>query len=150
MSIAWAARPVLVTGGASFIGSHLVDALIERGASVRVADDLSSGTVDNLRVHLDTGKIDFRQGDLRDPAFAADSIRGIGTVFHLAADHGGRGYVDLNQSACASNLVLDGVVFAASVAAGVENFIYASSGCVYPNFKQMDPSEEVFLSARDK
>lgn len=146
MTFGWAGRQVLVTGGASFIGSHLVDALLERGAAVRVADDLSSGTVDNLRVHLDAGRIDFREGDLRDASFAADSTMGVSLVFHLAADHGGRGYVDLNQSACATNLVLDGVVFAASVAAGVEKVVYASSGCVYPNFRQMDPSEEVFLS----
>lgn len=146
MSTQWTGRSVLVTGGASFIGSHLVDALIARGASVRVADDLSSGTIDNLRVHLDAGRIDFRQGDLRDPAFAAECAAGVGTVFHLAADHGGRGYVDLNQSACATNLVLDGVVFRASVSAGVEKVVYASSGCVYPNFRQMDPSEEVFLT----
>lgn len=137
---------MLVTGGASFIGSHLVDALIERGANIRVADDLSSGTVDNLRVHLDAGRVDFREGDLRDPAFAGECVRGVQTVFHLAADHGGRGYVDLNQSACATNLVLDGVVLAASVAAGVENVVYASSGCVYPNFRQMDPAEELFLT----
>lgn len=142
----WTGRPVLVTGGASFIGSHLVDALIARGASVRVADDLSSGTVDNLRVHLDSGRIDFREGDLRESRFAADCVAGVQAVFHLAADHGGRGYVDLNQAACATNLVLDGVVFAASVAAGVENVVYASSGCVYPNFRQMDPTEELFLT----
>jgi nucleoside-diphosphate-sugar epimerase len=67
------------------------------------------------------------------------------TVFHLAADHGGRGYVDYNQAACATNLVLDGVVFAACVAAGVEEVVYASSGCVYPNYRQMDPGEELYL-----
>jgi nucleoside-diphosphate-sugar epimerase len=146
VTFSWGGRPVLVTGGASFIGSHLVDALIQRGAAVRVADDLSSGKGDNLRVHLDAGRIDFREGDLRDAAFAVESTRGVSLVFHLAADHGGRGYVDLNQSASATNLVLDGVVFAASVAAGVEKVVYASSGCVYPNFRQMDPLEEVFLS----
>ena len=145
MTLGWPGRRVLVTGGASFIGSHLVDALIARGANVRVADDLSSGTTDNLRVHLDSRQIDFREGDLRDPAFTAISLKGIQTVFHLAADHGGRGYVDYNQARCATNLVLDGVVFAASVAAGVENVVYASSGCVYPNFRQMDPTEELFL-----
>ncbi|MGE3075308.1 MAG: NAD-dependent epimerase/dehydratase family protein [Dehalococcoidia bacterium] len=146
MTITWAGRPVLVTGGASFIGSHLVEALIQRGAAVRVADDLSSGALDNLRVNLDAGRIDFREGDLRDPKFAAEAVGDIRTVFHLAADHGGRGYVDLNQSACATNLVLDGTVFAASVAAGVEQVTYASSGCVYPNFRQMDPAEELFLT----
>ena len=146
MTLEWSGRSVLVTGGASFIGSHLVDALVQRGAAVRVADDLSSGTIENLRVHLDAGRIDFLEGDLRDAAFAAESTNGVSTVFHLAADHGGRGYVDLNQSACATNLVLDGVVFAASVASRVENIVYASSGCVYPNFRQMDPSEELFLT----
>jgi nucleoside-diphosphate-sugar epimerase len=146
MSIDWAGRPVLVTGGASFIGSHLVDALIERGASVRVADDLSSGNLENLRAHLDCGRLDVREGDLRDATFASDSMKGMSIVFHLAADHGGRGYVDLHQSACATNLVLDGIVFAASAAAGVEKLVYASSGCVYPNFRQTDPSEAVFLS----
>lgn len=145
MTIDWKDRPVLVTGGASFIGSHLVDALVQRGASVRVADDLSSGTIENLGVHLDARTIDFREGDLRDRRFAADCTRGTQTVFHLAADHGGRGYVDLNQAACATNLVLDGVVFAEAVAAGVESVVYASSGCVYPNFKQNDPSQELFL-----
>lgn len=141
----WTGQSVLVTGGASFIGSHLVDVLVDRGARVRVADDLSSGSLDNLRVHLDTGRIDLLEGDLREPAFARHAVEGVRLVFHLAADHGGRGYVDLNQSACATNLVLDGVVFAASVAAGVEKVVYASSGCVYPNFRQMDPAEELFL-----
>ncbi len=146
MTFDWIGRPVLVTGGASFIGSHLVDALVGRGAAVRVADDLSSGTIENLQVHLDAGRIEFFEGDLRDGSFAAECTRDVRTVFHLAADHGGRGYVDLNQAACATNLVLDGVVFAAAVAAGVEKVVYASSGCVYPNFKQMDPSQELFLT----
>ena len=144
-AISWRERSVLVTGGASFIGSHLVDALVALGAHVRVADDLSSGTVENLQAHLDAGSIDFREGDLRDATFARDAAAGTSVVFHLAADHGGRGYVDLNQAACATNLVLDGVVFAAAVQAGVEKVVYASSGCVYPNFRQMDVSEDLYL-----
>jgi nucleoside-diphosphate-sugar epimerase len=146
MTLDWDGHRVLVTGGASFIGSHLVDALVRRGAAVRVADDLSSGTIENLQGHLDAHRIEFFEGDLRDARFAADTTSGMSTVFHLAADHGGRGYVDLNQAACATNLVLDGVVFAAAVAAGVEKVVYASSGCVYPNFKQMDPAQELFLT----
>jgi nucleoside-diphosphate-sugar epimerase len=54
-------------------------------------------------------------------------------VFHLAADHGGRGYVDLHQAACATNLALDSMVFLACYRAQVEKAVYASSGCVYPN-----------------
>src|SRR5579862_4035541 len=142
----WRNTPVLVTGGASFIGSHLVDALVDRGAIVRVVDNLSSGTRANLRTHLDTHRLDFLEGDLADPRVAREAVRGIDVVFHLAADHGGRGYVDLHQVACATNLVLDGVVFKACRAAGVKKVVYASSGCVYPNYIQTDPSKVLFLT----
>ena len=49
----WRGRRVLVTGGTSFIGSHLIDALIDRGARVRIVDDLSSGKIENIRQHLE-------------------------------------------------------------------------------------------------
>jgi nucleoside-diphosphate-sugar epimerase len=68
------------------------------------------------------------------------------TVFHLAADHGGRGYVDLHQAACASNLALDGMLFLACKNAGVGKVVFASSGCVYPNELQQDPSEMLYLT----
>ena len=58
-------KKVLVTGGASFIGSHLVDALVAAGAKITVIDDLSSGKLDNLQQSID--KISFIHGDLRDP-----------------------------------------------------------------------------------
>src|SRR5688572_6939860 len=109
--MSWNGRRAMVTGGASFIGSHLVDALLERGASVRVVDDLSSGTLENIAPHLAAGRIDWIESDLRAPGAAARAMDGIDVVFHLAADHGGRGYVDLHQSGPASNLFLDGVVF---------------------------------------
>ena len=67
-------------------------------------------------------------------------------MFHLAADHGGRGYVDLHQAACATNLALDGNVFLAARQAGVERIVYASSGCVYPNYLQANPEEILYLS----
>jgi nucleoside-diphosphate-sugar epimerase len=143
--MSWDGRSVLVTGGASFIGSHLVDALVARRARVRVVDDLSSGVEDNLRPHLDAGRIEFERGDLHDAALARRAVRGIGVVFHLAADHGGRGYVDRHQAACATNLVLDGVLFSACVEAGVDQVVYASSGCVYPNHRQTDPNEVLYL-----
>ncbi len=50
--LSWQNRYVLVTGGASFIGSHLTDALVERGAKVRIVDDLSSGKLENIQGHL--------------------------------------------------------------------------------------------------
>ena len=142
----WQGRKVLVTGGASFIGSHLVDALVERGANVTVFDDLSSGRLDHIKQHVDEGEIEFVQGDLRTDELTRTLKNGINTVFHLAADHGGRGYVDTHQAGPASNLFLDGRVFWESLNAGVEKVVYASSGCVYPNYIQADPDEELYLT----
>lgn len=141
----WSGLPVLVTGGASFIGSHLVDALVARGARVSVADDLSSGALGNLADHLETGRVTLHEGDLCSQAFARDVVAGQQLVFHLAAAHGGRGYLEHNQAACARNLMLDGILFDAARGAGVEKVVYASSGCVYPNHLQTRPEETVYL-----
>jgi len=144
-SFGWSGRPTLVTGGASFIGSALVDELVIRGATVRVLDDLSSGKLENIQHHVADGAVEFLHDDLLRPGAAERAVEGMSVVFHLAADHGGRGYVDLHQAACASNLALDGNVFLACRAAGVEKIVYASSGCVYPNFAQADPTKEIYL-----
>jgi nucleoside-diphosphate-sugar epimerase len=140
----WDGRRVLVTGGGSFIGSHLVEALVHRGAHVRTADDFSSGRRENLLTVLD--EVDLRVGDLRDPGFALNACAGRETVFHLAADHGGRGYVDLHQAACAANLGLDQTVFSSSLSAGVAKVVFASSGCVYPNHIQTDTAQDLYLT----
>ena len=142
----WRNAKTLVTGGASFIGSHLVDALVATGAKVRVVDNLSSGRLDNIRAHVDARRVEFAQGDLNDPQVVEQAVRGVDVVFHLAADHGGRGYVDLHQVACATNLVLDGLVFKACHQARVHKVVYASSGCVYPNHLQTDPGQILYLT----
>src|SRR5438876_8972020 len=96
----WRGLQTLVTGGASFIGSHLVDRLVELGATVRVVDNLSSGRFEYLEPHLKSGSVRFIRGDLLRPGVAQQAVEGTSVVFHLAADHGGRGYVDLHQAAC--------------------------------------------------
>jgi len=141
----WSGKFVLVTGGASFIGSTLADQLLARGARVRVVDDLSSGHLDNIRGHLGNGGIDFLHADLREPGVTRAAMHGVDTVFHLAADHGGRGYVDLHQAGPASNFFLDGLVFAEALRAKVKKVVFASSGCVYPNFLQSDINKEIYL-----
>jgi len=142
----WSGKRVLVTGGASFIGSTLTDKLLDRGAHVRIVDDLTSGHLDNVRDVLATGKVDFIHADLREPGIARAVMHGVDTVFHLAADHGGRGYVDLHQAGPASNFFLDGLVFAEALKAKVKKIVFASSGCVYPNFLQSDIKKEIYLT----
>ena len=138
-------KRILVTGGASFIGAHLTDALVDRGANVRVVDNLSSGRLANIKSHIESGQVDFVEADLTDPGVSQKLVEGIQIVFHLAADHGGRGYVDLHQAACTTNLALDGMLFRACYESGVEKVVYASSGCVYPNHLQTDPGEILYL-----
>jgi nucleoside-diphosphate-sugar epimerase len=141
----WKGKRILVTGGASFIGSHLADALVELGSMVRIVDDLSSGRLENLQSHLASGSVEFFCADLREPGVTRMAVQNMEMVFHLAADHGGRGYVDLHQAGPASNLFLDGLVYWEALKAQVEKVVFASSGCVYPNFLQSDPDEEVYL-----
>ena len=142
----WEEKKVLVTGGASFIGSSLVDVLLAKGAQIRIVDDLSSGHLENIQGHIDSGKVEFVKADLREPGVARDAAAGMNVVFHLAADHGGRGYVDLHQAGPAVNLFLDGVVFYEAYKAGVEKIVFASSGCVYPNFLQSDVDKILYLT----
>jgi nucleoside-diphosphate-sugar epimerase len=80
----WTSRRVLVTGGASFIGSALADVLIEHGARVRVVDDLTSGRLEDIQEHLAKGRLEFIQADLREPGVTRAAMQGIQTVFHLA------------------------------------------------------------------
>ena len=142
----WNGKAVLVTGGASFIGSHLVDALIADGASVRIVDNLSSGKLANIQTHLNKQRVDFYQGDLLEPGVAAAMMRDIEVVFHLAAIHGGRGFIDANQARCSQNLAIDALTIKAATEAGVDRFVFASSGCVYPVSAQMDQTKAVFLT----
>ncbi len=142
----WKGKHVLVTGGTSFIGSSLVDALVSQGAIVRVVDDLSTGRYEYISRLVKSGSVEFIRGDLLDAETATRSVKGIEYLFHLAAIHGGRGYVDLHNVECSMNLILDGQLFREAVKAHVEKIIFASSGCVYPNHLQSDPAKEVYLT----
>ena len=107
----WNETNVLVTGGASFIGSHLVDKLVSLGSKVTVVDNLSSGTLENLDQSKE--KITFLNQDLEyiskpdlDKVFRDQEI-----VFHLAAVHGGRGYITTHPADVSSNYSIDHHVF---------------------------------------
>jgi len=148
---------VLVTGGASFIGSHLVDSLLERKAVVKVADDFSSGRLKNLEYTFRKKRpnvwisrnLSVYRGDLKDRSFARSIVKGVDTVFHLAACHGGRGYIHSHPVECSTNMAIDQIVFEESWKEGVERICYASSACVWrPRRLQHDLAKPQGVASR--
>ncbi len=140
-------KRILITGGASFIGSHLIDHLLsKKPKSIRVVDDLSAGKKENIAGHIKSKTLEFILGDLKEQSVTRKAVKNIDLIFHLAADHGGRGYVDLHQSGPSSNNFLSGLIFWEALEAGVEKIVYASSGCVYPNHIQKDPKKILYLT----
>src|SRR6266513_2239706 len=108
-------RSVLVTGGASFIGSHLVDRLLDLGSEVVVVDDFSSGRREHL-ARLDEGNI--LELDLADRTRTLEELPEREFVFHLAAVHGGRGFIDTFPDQVLVNLAIDNNVYTAAARAG--------------------------------
>ena len=80
---------VLVTGGAGFIGSHLVDQLIAQGRHVVVLDDLSTGSRDNLATAMETGRLRLVEGSILSQDAVAAAMRDVQLVFHLAVQLAG-------------------------------------------------------------
>ncbi len=145
----WKDCPVLVTGGASFISSHLVDELVLRGAKVTVIDDLSNGRKENLEKSWN--KIKFIQQDLEyvKNNEIKDIFKGNEIVFHFAADHGGRGYINTHPADVCSNFAIDHHVFDACNDTDVEKVIFSSSACVYPTKLQNEIGSSYKLKESD-
>ncbi|CAB5043221.1 MAG: NAD-dependent epimerase/dehydratase family protein [Actinobacteria bacterium] len=95
---------VLITGGAGFIGSHLVDALVARGDSVIVLDDLSTGRHDNLRHHIGNPNVEFVLGSILNENLVDDSVRRVDLVLHLAAAVGVNLIVERPLESLATNI----------------------------------------------
>src|ERR1044072_6248051 len=147
----FAGEGVLVTGGAGFIGSHLVDALVERSARVRVLDDLSSGSVGNLARYLDAegAAVELQRGDIRDVEACRRACEGLSWVFHLAALGSVPRSIDDPASSIAVNVTGTANVFAAAREAGARRVLYASSSSVYgddPPLPKREGEEGVPLS----
>jgi nucleoside-diphosphate-sugar epimerase len=136
---AWRDVPVLVTGGAGFIGSHLVDALVARGARVRVLDDLSTGFRRNLAGVM--GAIEWVEGDIRDAGTCRRAADGVRRVFHLAALGSIPRSMRDPASTVAVNVGGSANVFAAARDAGVERVVYASSSSVYGDSRGLPKRE---------
>jgi UDP-glucose 4-epimerase len=121
-------RRLLVTGGAGFIGSHLVERLLSLGAEVRVLDNLSKGSLENLR-NAQSARLFV--GDILDPDAVANAVDGVDTVFHLAALTSVPESVkqpQLYHDVCANGTLL---VLRLAAHAGVERVVYAASSSCY-------------------
>ena len=130
---------VLVTGGAGFIGSHLVDALLARGAQVRVLDNLSTGSRRNLAHAAE--RIDFRLGDIRDPDAVREAMRGVNRVFHQAALGSVPRSLEDPGTTLDVNVTGTARVFAGARDAGVRRVVYASSSSVYGDSDRLPKRE---------
>jgi nucleoside-diphosphate-sugar epimerase len=133
---------VLVTGGAGFIGSHLVDGLMSGGFDVVVLDDLSSGRRENLSVHFGKPNFCLVEGDVRDEVDVKKALEGVDVVFHLAAivsvDFSVKDPLLVNEVNVGGTLN----VLRESLKAGVKRFVYASSCVVYGESVNMPINEE--------
>ncbi len=123
------ARKVLVTGGAGFIGSHLTEALVQRGDDVVVADNLATGRLDNLKSVQD--RIRFIEVDVSDPKACRQAVEGCEVVFHHAAIPSVQRSLDDPLESHASGTTATANILWAASKAGVRRVIFAASAAAY-------------------
>ena len=121
----------LVTGGAGFIGSHLIDGLIDAGYQVRILDNLSSGSLSLINHQLENENVEFVQGDLTSIEDVKQATKDIDCVFHMAANPDIRlgtkiTDTDLKQGTIATYNILESMRLN-----GIEKIVFASSSVVY-------------------
>lgn len=122
---------VLVTGGAGFIGSHLVDTLVEEGFRVRIVDNFSSGSLENIKHHLGDKRVEVLSLDLKEPARVEESVKGVDAVFHFAANPEVRVSTTSPEVHFNENIVATFNLLEAMRKRDVEELVFASSSSVY-------------------
>lgn len=138
-------RRVCVTGGAGFIGGHILDALISMGAFVTVIDDLSNSSPEHVAGIMDIApdRVRFLQGSILDPDAMSSALEGAQTVFHLAA----LGSVPKSVEDPARTWVVNATgtmrVLQAASAAGVERVVYSASSSAYGNNPELPKLESM-------
>lgn len=134
-------KQVIVTGGAGFIGSSLVKALLEQGAHVRVIDNLWRGRLENLPQTKDgevVREVDVCVQDLTDYANCLDLIRDADYVYHLADVVAGINFVFDNEAFIfRQNVLINSNTLAACIANEIPNYIYVGTACSFPKHLQM-------------
>ncbi|MBN1353760.1 MAG: SDR family NAD(P)-dependent oxidoreductase [Candidatus Omnitrophica bacterium] len=134
-------KKVLVTGGAGFIGSHLVDLLMSEGCHVRVVDSLINGKLENLKQHEGSANFEFVKADIRDASTFASAVENAEVVFHLAC-LGVRHSIKYPHENQRVNAEGSFIVLNEAHKAGVEKFIYCSSSEVYGTAEYVPMPEE--------
>jgi UDP-glucose 4-epimerase len=122
---------IAVTGGAGFIGSHLVDRLVELGYSIRVIDNLSSGSIENIKHHLKSKNVEFVNIDIKNFEELRKALRDIEVVFHYAANPEVRISTTSPDIHFRENIVATFNVLEASRIGDVREVVFASSSTVY-------------------
>ena len=134
----WNAKRILITGGAGFIGSSLLEPLLQLGAEIRVVDNLERGKIEYIKKHLDS--VEFRNEDLCDPDTCKRACEDIDIVFHLASKVGGiKYYLAKPAEVFSEGINIDYSMWQAAIGAGVPFYLYASSAHVYPIELQGSP-----------
>jgi len=132
----------LVTGGAGFIGSHLVDRLVLEGWRVRVLDNFSTGRMENIRHHVDGEMVEVVKGDLKDLEVVKSAVEGVDAVFHFAANPEVRVSTTNPEIHFNENVVATFNLLEAMRREGVRELVFASSSSVYGEPDEIPVSEE--------
>jgi UDP-glucose 4-epimerase len=141
-------KKYLVTGGAGFIGSHIVRALLEQGASVRVLDNFSSGKRENLsglENLKNGGRLEIHEGDVRDASAVANAVRDVEIIFHEAAFVSVPESMEKPQECFDVNVTGTSILFDAARKAGVKRAVIASSAAVYGDSNALPLAEDTPL-----
>lgn len=133
---------VLVTGGAGFIGSHVVDRLVSTEYEILVIDNLFTGKIENLQPHIKKGRINFLRGDIRDGSFVQDSVQGVDAIIHLAAIASVPFSVE--NPVLTNEVNVNGTLnlLRAAVKNDVKKFLFVSSCAVYGDPKYLPIDEK--------
>src|SRR5688572_21730258 len=141
----------LVTGGAGFIGSHIVHTLLEQDASVRVLDNFSTGKRENIEGLIRQFKgnqLEVLEGDLRDASRVEEAVRGVEVIFHEAAFVSVPQSMEEPQTCFDVNIMGTSLLFEAARKAGVRRAVVASSAAVYGESDALPLVEETPLQPR--
>jgi len=127
---------ILVSGGAGFIGSHLVDELLKRGFRVRVVDNLSSGSLENVRHNIGNKNFEFVRGDLKNPEDSLKAVKDVEIVYHLAANPEVRVSTTAPEIHFKENVITTfNLLEACRKVDAVKKLVFASSSTVYGDAK---------------